>query len=72
MECFAARGDYCIALKVGKCHGPKCSFYRTPEAAKASIRKAYARIAELDYTMQEYISIKYYLGMMPWTRGERA
>ena len=60
----------CSALIVYKCPGRKCAFFRTPAQARASLRRANARLASLDRTSQEYIAEKYYDGRMPWREGK--
>jgi hypothetical protein len=53
---------------VVKCPGSTCSFYKTPEQAEESRRKANARLASLDKAYQKHIADTYYCGKMPWLK----
>lgn len=56
----------CTRLNVFYCQGEKCSFKRTSEEDKDSIKYAYQRISRLDSHAQSHIAKKYFRGTMPW------
>lgn len=69
-RCFALNEyNHCQVLTVVKCPGSRCSFYKTPEQAEESRRKANARLASLEEEHQRHIADKYYRGKMPWLKG---
>lgn len=65
-RCFAQEGDGCKVLTVKKCKGYECSFFKTPEDAEASRKKANQRLASLDAETQAHIADTYYGGKKPW------
>ena len=68
-RCFAlSENNHCRILTVVKCPGSTCSFYKTPEQAEESCRKANARLASLDKVYQKHIADTYYHGKMPWLK----
>lgn len=69
-RCFAlSNQNRCTVLTVAKCPGSSCPFFKTPEQAMESKRKAYARLASLDKAHQKHIADTYYHGNMPWLEG---
>ena len=66
--CFANKANKFRILKVGICEGKDCPFIKTKIQLKESVRKAYARIAYLDISKQNYIANKYYQGKYPWRK----
>jgi len=70
-RCFAlSENNRCKVLIVVKCPGTSCSFYKTPEQAAESRRKANARLTSLDEVYQKHIAATYYRGNMPWLEGD--
>jgi hypothetical protein len=66
-RCFGLnKYNQCQVLTVVNCPGISCSFYKTPEQAEESRRKANARLASLDKAYQKFIADTYYRGKMPW------
>lgn len=72
-RCFALNeNNRCKALRVSKCPGSSCAFYKTPREAMETMAKAYARLASLNKAQQKHIADTYYQGKMPWLKGGAA
>ena len=68
--CFAqCEKNVCVALKVKKCPGEQCPFFKTPEHMEESRQNAYKRLACLDKATQMSVADTYYCGVMPWLKG---
>ncbi|MBC2724390.1 MAG: hypothetical protein HGJ97_17305 [Desulfosporosinus sp.] len=68
--CFASiPGNRCRILTVKKCSGRTCSFYKTEEQQKESLKRAYERLRNLGKKEQEDIARKYSRGKMFWQEG---
>ena len=63
-KCYFS-GNNCRALVIEDCPS-NCSFFQTPEEAKARKAKANARLRSLPDEKQKAIAEKYYSGEMPW------
>lgn len=60
----------CMAL-TGMCPGfDKCSFYKSTTRNREDREKAFEMIRRKPYKEQRLISLKYYLGRMPWRKDE--
>lgn len=69
-RCFALnKNNYCQVLSIVKCPCSSCSFFKTPEQAAESRRKANDRLASLDQVYQKHIADTYYHGRIPWLEG---
>ncbi len=67
-KCYAFLGQkQCRILSVKNC--PGCSFFKTIEQKKESLKKAFTRLASLDKVHQDYIADKYYNRKMLWQNG---
>ncbi|MBC2724814.1 MAG: hypothetical protein HGJ97_19535 [Desulfosporosinus sp.] len=65
--CFASTaGNRCRILTVKKCLGSTCSFYKTEEQQKVSLRKAHERLRHLGKKKQVDIATKYSRGKKYW------
>jgi len=67
--CFASRKGRCSILKVSKCDGLSCGFYKTEEQYREGRKKAFERIRTLDKSFQMNISETYYKGKKLWLKG---
>ncbi|MFZ5975230.1 MAG: hypothetical protein ACOYU3_07460 [Bacillota bacterium] len=68
--CFAySEKAVCTVLTAKRCQGCECSFFKTPEKAEESRKRANRRLASLDATTQAHIAETYYNGKMPWLKG---
>lgn len=68
-DCFAYKNKRCKALDKMLCADGNCSFYKTANEEKTSLKKTYERIASLDKATQKYISNTYYKGRFPWLKA---
>ncbi|MGO1368534.1 hypothetical protein [Senegalia sp. (in: firmicutes)] len=59
-NCFAYKIGRCKALKIRKCGGIECGFYKTKEQLKIDEEEVIKRIKSLDKEKQEHITEKYY------------
>lgn len=62
IDCFAYKYKECTALKVSKCEGIKCGFYKSKKMYRLGRKKAIKRILSLPDTYQQYIIDTYYDG----------
>jgi len=70
-DCFAYKNRGCTILKVNKCQGPECPFYKTKGQYKLDQKKAMKRILSLDKELQVHINETYYSGKMGGKPNER-
>jgi hypothetical protein len=63
-QCFANRNGKCKALKVNKCEGESCSFFKTKAQADEDQKKVFRRINSLDPATRRNIMDLYYGGKM--------
>jgi hypothetical protein len=63
-QCFAYRNEKCKALKVNKCEGESCSFFKTKAQADEDQKKVFRRINSLDPATRRNIMDLYYGGKM--------
>lgn len=61
-DCFAYKNKRCKILKLRKCKGTDCGFYKTEEEFKLGQKKALERILSLDKEKRDYIIETYYGG----------
>jgi len=64
MNCFAYRNGKCKALKVRKCDGESCPFFKTKAQADEDQKKVFSRISSLDSATKRNIMDLYYGGNM--------
>ena len=67
-KCFGLHGARKCDVRVEKnCVGyDNCPFYKSRSQQQEDQAKAYERLNSLSAQMQQYISEKYYGGLMPW------
>jgi len=66
-RCFAVRsGNRCAVLKVNKCEGVTCPFYKTALEAGKSAAHAHELLRRLSPCDQMDIADKYYSGRCRW------
>ena len=63
-HCFAYRNGKCKALKVKKCEGDSCPFFKTKAQADEDQKKVFRRINSLDPATRRNIMELYYGGNM--------
>jgi len=63
-HCFAYRNGYCKALKVRRCQGEGCPFFKTKARAVEEQKKVFARIRLMDPASRKNIMTLYYGGKM--------
>ncbi|SHJ77575.1 hypothetical protein [Paramaledivibacter caminithermalis] len=61
-DCFAYKNKKCTILKLNKCEGIDCGFFKTKEEFKLGQKKAIERILSLDKDKRDYIIETYYGG----------
>ena len=65
MDCFAYKNNgRCKALKLKKCEGTDCGFYKTEEQLNSERKKVIKRIKSLDKEHQKHIIDTYYKGKL--------
>lgn len=64
IECFAYRKGGCRILKINKCQGESCSFFKTKNQIEEDQKKVFKRIKSLDSFTQRHIIDLYYRGNM--------
>ncbi|NDL68592.1 hypothetical protein [Anaerotalea alkaliphila] len=62
--CFAYRNGKCGVLKVKKCEGKSCCFFKTKVEAEEDQKKVFRRINSLDPATRKNIMDLYYGGKM--------
>ncbi|WP_051531146.1 hypothetical protein [Clostridiisalibacter paucivorans] len=63
-HCFAYRNRKCKVLKVKKCEGDSCPFFKTKARADEDQKKVFRRINSLDPATRRNIMDLYYGGKM--------
>jgi hypothetical protein len=63
-QCFAYRNGKCKALKVKKCEGESCPFFKNKAQADEDQKKVFRRINSLDPATRRNIMELYYGGKM--------
>ena len=63
-QCFAYRNGKCKVLKVKKCEGESCSFFKTKDQVDEDQKKVFRRINSLDSAAKKNIMDLYYGGKM--------
>jgi hypothetical protein len=63
-QCFAYRNGKCKVLKVKKCEGESCSFFKTKDQVDEDQKKVFRRINSLDPATRRNIMDLYYGGKM--------
>ncbi len=63
-ECFAYKNARCKALKVKKCEGTSCGFFKTKAQIAEDQERVFKRIKSLDPATQRNIIEVYYGGKM--------
>jgi hypothetical protein len=63
-QCFAYRNGKCKVLKVKKCEGESCSFFKTKAQVDEDQKKVFRRINSLDPATRRNIMDLYYGGKM--------
>ncbi|QNO16564.1 hypothetical protein HYG86_00435 [Alkalicella caledoniensis] len=63
-ECFAYKNGRCKALKVKKCEGTSCGFFKTKAQILEDQERVFKRIKSLDPATQRNIMEIYYGGKM--------
>ena len=63
-QCFAYRNGKCKVLKVKKCEGKSCSFFKTKAQVDEDQKKVFRRINSLDPATRRNIMDLYYGGKM--------
>jgi len=63
-QCFAYRNGKCKVLKVKKCEGESCSFFKTKVQVDEDQKKVFRRINSLDPATRRNIMDLYYGGKM--------
>ena len=63
-QCFAYRNGKCKVLKVKKCEGESCSFFKTQDQVDEDQKKVFRRINSLDPATRRNIMDLYYGGKM--------
>jgi len=63
-HCFAYRNEKCKALKIKKCEGDSCPFFKTKAQADEDQKKVFRRINSLDPATRRNIMELYYGGKM--------
>lgn len=63
-QCFAYRNGKCKVLKVKKCEGENCSFFKTKDQVDEDQKKVFRRINSLDSATRRNIMDLYYGGKM--------
>jgi len=62
--CFAYKNGKCNILRIEKCEGVGCGFYKTGEQLKQDRQEAYERIQSLSKTAINNINETYYSGKL--------
>lgn len=63
-KCFGYRNGKCSVLKVKKCEGDSCSFFKTKVQASEDQKKVFRRVNSLDPAAKKNIMDLYYGGKM--------
>lgn len=63
-KCFAYKNGKCKALRVKKCEGESCCFFKTKTQAEEDQKKVFRRINSLDPATKRNIMDLYYGGKM--------
>lgn len=61
-DCFAYKDGECKALKVKKCEGESCSFYKTKAQVEEGQKRVFRRINALHPIVKMKIMDRYYSG----------
>jgi len=63
-DCFAYKNRRCKALKIQKCEGTGCGFFKTKSQVEEDQRRVFKRIKSLDEVSRRHIMDLYYGGKM--------
>ena len=63
-NCFAYKFGKCKALKVRKCEGVSCGFFKTKSQVDEDQKRVFRRIKSLDEASRRHIMELYYKGKM--------
>ncbi len=63
-NCFAYKNRRCKALKITKCEGVSCGFFKTKSQVEEDQKRVFRRIKSLDEDSRKHIMELYYKGKM--------
>lgn len=63
-DCFAYKNGKCNILRINKCEGSGCGFYKTSEQLEKDRQQAFLRIQSLDEATRRDINETYFSGKL--------